>query len=201
MNKIYKLEKEKNLIITADYIAISSKNYKDYEEMKKKSEMISLKDSFTFINKKNLHELSYNLEEGSIKLKYSSEIEINDKIQITPLEKQDLKLIADEVQSNFRLNKEIKSENKIKPIFTNGLSVIVAAAISWVMVSAAFKMQNGETIEISGRRSGIKKLLISFVDFLGPYGTTAVCLLIIGYYIYKLIKRFKNPSDLVLIKK
>ena len=194
MGKIFKIEKNKSLIITTEYIAISDKNFNDYNEMKEKSEMISHKKAFHIIKNKDIHKIWFNGKGSKIKIKYASETNVNDKLEIIPSDINELLEIANLIGQTFSMELTETDENKLKHLMINSLKVLISLIFSYIIILASINMQNGIEYEISGRRKAFSKLLLSVVDFIGPIGTSIVCGLIIGYYIYKLVKRYKNPS-------
>ena len=194
MEKIFRIEKKKNLIVTSDYIALSNNRFKDYSEMKKNSEMISLKEDFQIINKKDLYRIVFNEKGNTIKLNYASEAEVNDMIKLIPSDNSELKELADSIGSIFEMELKKKTENRAKYLTFNSIKILFVCLFSYLIVTASINMQHGTEYEFSGRRKGLSKLFMSFIDTIGPIGTSIICVLVIGYYSYKLIKRYKNPA-------
>ena len=202
MNKVYLVKKNDSLIITEDYLAISSKKYKDYEEMKKKTELISMKSKFKIIPKKDIFKISCNEKSEKIKIEFSSETNLRNKYNLFPEFKDELLEIANDIHVTLNLNKIEKQENKTKYLLFGLLKVVfsIIATVTFVFIAIGF--QNGEQINVSGKNRGIKRILMELVDFLGPIGVSIIGTLIVGYYIYKAIKRYKKPSlDIEFMKK
>jgi hypothetical protein len=194
MEKIFKIEKNKNLIVTSDFISISRNRFKDYAEMKEKSEMISQKKSFQIIKRKDVHKLTFKEKGSTIKLNYASEINANENINLSPSDKSELKELADSIGNRFEMQLNEIEESKAKYLTINSLKILVVLVFSYILVNASVSMQNGAEYEFSGRRQGSSRLFMSFIETIGPFGTSIICVLVLGFYIYKLIKRFKNPA-------
>jgi hypothetical protein len=201
MSKIYKINNDKSLIVTDDYIAISSKKFSDFDDMKKKSDMISLKSDFQIIPKRNFYGLSYNKENQVIKILFASDKNLNDSMKIYPSNYDDLYEIGEIIGKNFLLVKTEKTENKIKSLSINALYVFIATLFSIYFVHISITLKNGAEYTFSGRKRALSELFMRFIDLIGPIGTSIIGLLIIGYFTYKLVKRYKNPSTDVVFKR
>lgn len=201
MSKVFQLKNGQSIIVTEDFIAISKKRFTDYEEMKKKANMLSLKDDFIKIEKRHAHEITYNKQGSKIKVLYSSETVVNASLKIEPKDDSELVEIAESVGQQLEMTRKEKDENKVKYAAINSLKVLLGVVVSVFLVNLSLLMKNGETIEVTGRRSGLKQMFIGIIEFLGPIGTSIICALVVGYLVYVTIKRFKNPSVEISFKK
>ena len=62
--------------------------------------------------------------------------------------------------------------------------------------------QAGEEFTMSsGRRQGVMRLALSFVDTIGIPGTIAVTVILLSFIIYRAIKRFKKPSMEIILER
>jgi hypothetical protein len=59
----------------------------------------------------------------------------------------------------------------------------------------AIDAQNGEEYVATGRRSGLKNLLASAVEAIGPTGVVAIGAVGMLYMLYKTYNRYNNPAS------
>lgn len=85
----------------------------------------------------------------------------------------------------------------IKPLFAAG----VIAFMTWLLRLAAIEIANGGTTDISGRRSGIKRLIFWIIDVIGPTGVLIVGGLALALCILVLVQRVKNPPIFRILKR
>lgn len=202
-NKVYSIGKGKKIIATSDYIAISSKKFKDYEDMKSKAEMISQKDNFQIIKKKDLHQLKYDEIGIGMKLQFSSYQNMNDSVTLTPSNKEELGELGELgelIGQQFEMLRDEKEDKKVKYLFRQVIKIIFSIASSVFLVYLS-SMNNGETIEVSGRRKSIKLLIFKALDVLGPIGTSIVCTIVVGLMIYFAYKKFRTPSSQIIFSR
>lgn len=192
-NKIYALENNQKLIVTDEYLSISRSKFVNFEDMKKKSEMVSLKKDFTIIKRKNIHEIKFNQKGEVINVYYASETNVNDKFTIKPKDSDEVIEIAGTIEDTLSLKKTEKNESKAKFLAFNIGYIVLTLLVSAMLINATL---SGE--EINARKG---KILSRIADIIGPIGIGVVGLAIIVFLIYKTVKRFKNPAKEIVLKK
>jgi hypothetical protein len=65
--------------------------------------------------------------------------------------------------------------------------------MTWVLHGLAVALAGGAEAEISGRRSGIKKLVVWAVDVIGPLGVLSAGGIVVALTAAYLVKRVKTP--------
>ena len=73
------------------------------------------------------------------------------------------------------------------------LSVVGIALVTFLLSSAAAELESGETATISGRRRGLKRLLVAILDIIGPTGVYILGGLAFLAAVAWLYRRVTNP--------
>jgi hypothetical protein len=68
-----------------------------------------------------------------------------------------------------------------------------AGFMTWVLHGLAIAVAGGAEAEISGRRSGMKELVVSAVDVIGPLGVLSAGGMVVALTAAYLVKRVKTP--------
>ena len=202
-DKIYDLKGGKKLIITPEYIAITSKKTLDFQEMKKWAEMISFQKQFTKIFKKDLIQIKYNESGEQVKVKYSSPIKMDDSYTIIPKNKEEFTELTSGIHEIMSLEKKEKTENRAKFLGSSLIEILLGVFTSGILIYLTMKQNAGEEITMSsGRRQGMMRLALKIVDIIGIPATIGITIIILGLIIYRAIQRFKKPSmEIVLERK
>lgn len=202
-DKIYDLKGGKKLIITPEYIAITSKKTLDFQEMKKWAEMISFQKQFTKIYKKDLIQIKYNESGEQVKVKYSSPIKMDDSYTIIPKNKEEFTELTSGIHEIMSLEKKEKTENRAKFLGSSLIEILLGVFTSGILIYLTMKQNAGEEITMSsGRRQGMMRLALKIVDIIGIPATIGITIIILGLIIYRAIQRFKKPSmEIVLERK
>jgi hypothetical protein len=106
--------------------------------------------------------------------------------------------LVEELASLKDLKKSIADESKTQPLLLN-LAISIAIPIgTWIFRGMAIDAQNGEHYVATGRRSGLKNLLASAVEAIGPTGVTILGFLALAYMLYRTYNRYKNPATEII---
>ncbi len=97
-----------------------------------------------------------------------------------------------------------ETELKNYPIFKQIASQLTVLGVSVFFVGliyhTATELEKGESIRISGRRSWLKKIIVSIAELLGSIGVLIVGIILISIMSYFIIKKIKNPKKGELLK-
>ncbi|CAM1368385.1 hypothetical protein [Tenacibaculum xiamenense] len=95
---------------------------------------------------------------------------------------------------------ELKKYSVFKQILPQLISIVVASVLSAATFISALEIEKGNTVNISGRRSGIKMIMVGIAEVLGSIGTLILGVVIIGVLVYFLVKTIKNPKEGEVLK-
>jgi len=176
-------------------IVTSGKKHKSMESLLGSIGKKSILEPTTHIQIDNISQIKYN-EKGSL-LTINHKPEKKDKkFGISFSDSNTRNEIASSLGELKGLTKNITTEGKVKPLMINLFFVFIGLILAVALTGIAYDASNGgENQEFSGRRSGIKNLLAKIATTLGPIGAGIVGGLIVLYLIWRLIKRWQNPSN------
>lgn len=81
------------------------------------------------------------------------------------------------------------------------ISIAVVTLFTYLGYGAAVQMAAGDTADISGRNAGVKRILASGLDILGPYGVAIIGGIIGVLCLIWLVNRIKTPPFILQYKK
>lgn len=76
----------------------------------------------------------------------------------------------------------------------------IAGGLTWMLHAAAQAMAAGAEAEASGRRAGLKRLIMGSIDLVGPMGVLVVGGLVLALTGMVLVKRIKSPPLVTTLK-
>jgi len=77
----------------------------------------------------------------------------------------------------------------------------VVAFFTWVLHGAAVALAGGADVDVSGRRAGLKRLVMGIVELIGPTGVLVVGGLLLALTVAVLVMRIKEPPIMVKMKR
>ncbi|WP_394420403.1 hypothetical protein [Tenacibaculum mesophilum] len=148
-----------------------------------------------------------------IRFEEIKEILLNDTDQIITINLKDDKENEIEIIINSATYSEIKTYllNNLKGIAVKNYSLfkqiksyifglLLFGVVTWILRNTALSLQNGETLNTSGRRGLIKKIFVGVADFLGPTGVLIIGGIFILIFIVGLVNTIKKPKVGEIIK-
>ena len=201
-NHVYALDEKnlKSIAFAEETIITSSKSHKDIDSLLASKKKSGLLESVKVIPIKDLTFLSYTEIESNLKLKYLKDGK--EKSKNFPFDIAEERIdFANAIAEKLNFKKDIATENKTTPLLKNIGIIAFLSLITYVLFDAATTLQNGGTIEVSGRRSGVKRLFVMAADYLGPTGSIiagVIAIIITGFFAFK---RWSNPSNTVTYRK
>ena len=201
-NHVYALDEKnlKSIAFAEETIITSSKSHKDIDSLLASKKKSGLLESVKVILIKDLTFLSYTEIESNLKLKYLKDGK--EKSKNFPFDIAEERIdFANAIAEKLNFKKDIATENKTTPLLKNIGIIAFLSLITYVLFDAATTLQNGGTIEVSGRRSGVKRLFVMAADYLGPTGSIiagVIAIIITGFFSFK---RWSNPSNTVTYRK
>ena len=88
---------------------------------------------------------------------------------------------------------QLKNYSVLKQVTSQLLILFIASVLSVVTYITATNIEAGKTINFSGRRAWLKKLIATIAEMLGSTGSLIVGTLLVGGISYLVIKKIQNP--------
>ncbi len=194
-NQIIALEEKNRKIFgfTDEQIIVSSKGHNTMEALVAATEKSGILETVKVITIASVKELSYNEKDINFKIRYDKKGKIK-KETVVFSEREWREPIAAEIAELIALKKTTTTESKIKPLLLNLAGAIAVGVITWGGRSMAIDLQNGEEYVATGRRSGLKQLMATAIEALGPNGVLIVGSVLVLLMFFKGFKRFTNPA-------
>lgn len=195
-NQIIKLDEKDNKVFgfSDEQLIVSTKKHDSFSSLVTAINKSGMLETVRSIPMSSINEVMYNEKNESFEVKYdkngktkSMGFKLNDN---TSREK-----IVKEIADVRGFNKSVLSESKTQPLLLNLLAIAFIGLATWVSRGMAIDAQQGGHFETSGRRSGIKQLLVNAVEAIGPTGVTIIGILAFLYMIYVAYRRYNNPAS------
>jgi len=174
-------------------IIFSSKKHKTFDSLLNSTKKSGILETVEIIPLRSVKELFYNEKDETFTIKYIKSRKIKKK-NVFLEDKNMRKSVVSEIAKIKNFDKNISVESKTKHLLYNLLSVIIISIFTWVARGVAIDAQNGDHYVISGRRSGLKQLVINAIEALGPTLVTIIGILVLIYMLYLTYKRYNNPA-------
>ena len=175
-------------------IIISSKKHSSFEALLAATEKSGILETIKTINVREVSEISYNEKDYGFTIHHT--IGGKTKKQSITLDNVDQREpIVSSLASLKEFKKSVSEESKLQPLLLNLLVVVLIPAGTWIFRGMAIDAQNGEEYVATGRRSGLKNLLASAVEAIGPTGVVAIGAVGMLYMLYKTYNRYNNPAS------
>ncbi len=198
-NQIFHLEDKNRKVFgfNETQVIFSSKGHDTFESLLASTEKKGLLESIKTINIADIQKIEFNEKSESFIIHYDKAGKT--KKEGFTLDNQEYRSELVESIANLKtLNKEVTEESKIQPLLLNLLGIIVIGGLTWVFRGIAIDAQNGIEFEATGRRSGIKNLLASGAEMLGPTGVLLVGLAGVAYVAYLAYNRYNKPASNII---
>lgn len=198
-NQIISLSEEKRKVFgfSDEIIAVSTKKHETFESLMASTEKSGLLENIDTIQVSSLKKIDFKDRGSEFTISYDKKgktkkntFSLSDASMREPL--------VEELASLKDLKKSIADESKTQPLLLN-LAISIAIPIgTWIFRGMAIDAQNGEHYVATGRRSGLKNLLASAVEAIGPTGVTILGFLALAYMLYRTYNRYKNPATEII---
>ncbi|MEM6343898.1 MAG: hypothetical protein AAF927_08460 [Bacteroidota bacterium] len=194
-NQIIKLEEKNRKVFgfSDENIIISSKGHSTFDSLLASAEKSGMLESVKVIPLHKVTLVKYNEKQASIQIRY--EKDGKEKSESVTLDDASLQeAIVSEIGQVNNLNRSVAEESKMQPLLLNILALVLIPVFTWVARGMAIDAQNGIEYQATGRRSGLKQLLASAVEFIGPTGVLILGLLGFAYMGYRTYQRYTKPA-------
>ncbi len=200
MNQVFSITSDKSwksLLVTADSLFLINKNYSDPEEFMKGyndeslGKLLKEKKVIEFFEITGLMHEENNADELCIY--YNG----ND-ITLEFSDSKDMQLVAAYLASQRKFASNSETMTALQAIKAPGIGLLITLGLGWIVFEEAKTLEAGGSIEISGRRALVKRILVWFAETLGSNGTLIAAGLLSVVFIYFLYKRFKAPPNQVV---
>lgn len=99
-----------------------------------------------------------------------------------------------------RLRRYEDSYSKPRAAFASALTFSVLAIGTAIATQAAAAIRAAEEVEITGRKKGLKQMLVWVLDTLGPWGCSILGGLLCAFALFVLIQRVQAPPHLQILQ-
>ncbi len=198
-NQIISLSEEKRKVFgfSDEIIAVSTKKHETFESLMASTEKSGLLENIDTIQVSSLNKIDFKDRGSEFTISYDKK----GKTKKNTFSLSDASMresLVEELASLKDLKKSIADESKTQPLLLN-LAISIAIPIgTWIFRGMAIDAQNGEHYVATGRRSGLKNLLASAVEAIGPTGVTILGFLALAYMLYRTYNRYKNPATEII---
>jgi len=200
MNQVFGITSDKSwksLLVTDDRLLLMNKSYSNPEEFMKGyndeslGKLLKEKKEIEFFEITGLkHEEKHNDE---LCIYYNG----ND-ITLEFSDSKDMELVAAYLASQRKFARNTETMTALQAIKAPGILLLITLVLGWIVYDEAKTLEAGGSIEISGRRALIKRVLAWFAETLGSTGTLITAGLLSAVFIFILYKRFKAPPNQVV---
>ena len=87
-----------------------------------------------------------------------------------------------------------------RSIFGSLVTLTVTGLVTWWLAAAAASIRAAESVEITGRKKGVKQLFVWALDLLGPWGVGVLGSLIGALVVFYLVHRYRNPPLMIILQ-
>ncbi|MEO1516785.1 MAG: hypothetical protein AAFV95_17320 [Bacteroidota bacterium] len=200
-NQLITLDKEgtyRVMAFTSDALVMSSKSFTTLDDLLASRIKESLLVAALDIPLEDIVSITHNELEENLKLVYRNEKGKNKSLSIKPADQNLREVISDSLARACQLEKNAKQEDKTKPLLVSVGYTALTILLSYWGVKTAIDLQNGMEYTVSGRRAGMKQLLMGFIEMVGPIGVAFIGVGIVGVLLYKAYRRYQQPASVFL---
>jgi len=200
MNQVFEITSDKSwksLLVTADSLLLMNKNYSNPEDFmkgyndKSLGKLLKEKKEIEFFEITGLKHEEDDADQLCIFFN-------GNDITLEFSDPKDMQLVADYLASQRKFARNTETMSALQAIKAPGIGLLITLVLGWIVYEEAKTLEAGGTIEISGRRALVKRILVWFAQTLGSTGTLIVAGLLSAVFIYFLYKRFKAPPNQVV---
>ena len=180
-------------------IIVSSKRHNDISSLAGSLEKKGMLETIHHIPIDSISTIKYNENNSRVAIQHDISSKQR-KFKITFDSTETRNAIANEIGQIRGLSKSFTAENKFIPLLLNIFFILIAILIATALTGIAYESANGGEIqEFTGRRSGIKNLLAKIASAIGPIGVGIIGGLAVLFFVWRAIKRWKNPANDILL--
>jgi hypothetical protein len=197
MNKVFNLTNEKSwktVYVTGDKLYLINKSYNTPEEFMKGFEDTGL--ARLLKSKKEIDVLSITgLQHAEKTPKDLTILYVTTKETLEFDKQADMEEVAAFLAGEKKFTSSAQQLSTFKAIQSPLLGLLITVLAGWILYGEAKTLEEGGTIEITGRRAGSKRLFAWLAETLGTNGVllvSALAVLACGYFIYKNLKTPPN---------
>ncbi|MBT8180501.1 MAG: hypothetical protein HKP42_11435 [Maribacter sp.] len=184
---------DKYLIVSEKAIWISEQNKGiDINELIESKSLGSIKS----IRYEDLKEIVFIDSDFTIEFNYEDDKTTDEEFH---LEKNTFFEVRNYLKTNLK-GTELKNYSIFKQILPNLFLLGVSLVLTIAIYFSATELENGGSISVSGRRGWLKGIFVWIAELLGATGTLILGVLVIGFFIYALIKKIQNPKKGEILK-
>jgi hypothetical protein len=190
-------ENRKVMGFSAEQIIISSKSHESFGSLRAAVQKSGLLESVKTIQIDSITKIEYNEKSETLITIHFEQNGKSKKDSIGLADQLYREPLAVELANLRGFQRSVSEESKTKALLMNLLGVGLIAVLTVGFRSLALDAQRGEVYEASGRRSGIKQLVVDTVTAIGPTGITIIGLLGFSYMIYVTYRRYNKPAAVI----
>ncbi len=197
MNQVFSLTNDKSwktLLVTTDRLLMMNKNYSNPEDFMKGyndeslAKLLKDKKEIEFFEITGLKHEENDANELSIS--YNGK-----DITVEFSDSKDMQMVAAYLASQRKFASNTETMSAMQAIKAPGIGLLITLALGWIVYEEAKTLEAGGSIEISGRRALVKRILVWFAETLGSTGTLIAAGLLTAVFLYFIYKRFKTPPN------
>jgi hypothetical protein len=194
-NTVYKLEQKnpQTLGFNDELLIVSSKDHTSFDKLQDAVVKSGLLETVKTYELKSITKISCVEGEDDITIYYTDNGK-EKEMTYTFDNINAVRWVADGIAEHQQLKKEDTYESPTGPLMWNAAKAIPAAVVAYMAIVGAAEQVDGVEREFSGRRSGMMRLAYSALGYMGPYITSAIAAVIVGYFVYAAYARYKNPA-------
>lgn len=197
MNKVFDLTNEKSwksVYVTGDKLYLITKSYSTPEEFMKGFEDTGL--ARLLKQKKEIDVQSITSLQHAEKTPSDLTIHYDNTKETLEFNKQaDLEEVTTFLSAQKKFATSTGQLSTFKALQAPLFGLLITVLVGWILYGEAKTLEEGGTIEITGRRAGSKRLFAWLAETLGTNGVllvSALAVLVCGYFIYKNLKTPPN---------
>jgi hypothetical protein len=188
-------EKIKSLVLAENELQLLNKGFSTIEEFKEQFDKTLTLVSKTKIDYSDIKHITKESSDEQVVIKYSGSLGISRECKIEfdiDADREEFYSFLQEQKKFKRTDETMTTLNALKPLLI-GLAITLAIAIfgyiQAIDVASPDFIENDDDSR-SGRRA---RLFNSVVRLLGPNGVLLIGTAIVGFILYKIWNRYKNP--------
>jgi hypothetical protein len=200
MNQVFSLNNNKSwksVLVQDDRLLLINKSYDNPDEFLKGYDDEGLGRLLKQKKEINFLEIT-SLKHGE---KEADELTLHHNSDTTALEfsnNEDLAATVEHIATKKQFTRQSGQVGTWKAIQSPIIGLGLVALFGWIIYGEAKTLENGGTIEITGRRRLYKQLFAWLADKLGSTGTLVVTALLAAACLYFIYTRLKRPPNQIL---
>ena len=124
----------------------------------------------------------------------------NDCLSLHDRDTRDSIFSALKQATSSRFSEFVDAYSRPRAAFASLATLTAFGILTWLLAAAAIQVQGGDPVDVSGRRQGIKRMLVWILDFLGPWGVSIVGGILCALAGMVLVSRLRTPQLMVVLQ-